>query len=203
MGREVIYVEEFLAQDSEYATVGATAAKVGNKLGRFFGGKTFIPANMMDYNHYKDKNAFNKAAKKAAINNSHHRIGEKNEATKAAMKNNVLKHKYGGTAAGAIGGGALGAGVAHLATSKKRSKIDFLMAKGDNMSLKDRAELAQLKRSVNTTKIASGVGAALVGGAIGNKLGHAKARKKNYVLGRKFVSDKDKAVADYNRTIGK
>lgn len=111
----------------------------------------------------------------------------------------LAMHKtVGATAGGAVIGGALGAGIGHLATSKSRKRVAFLKSKGDSLSNKERAELVAKQAKVKNAKIIGGAVGAVAGGAGGYVLGNKAGKKAKLKTLKGYNSKKTAAMNQHN-----
>jgi hypothetical protein len=110
--------------------------------------------------------------------------------------------KSKGTAAGIVGGGLVGLGTSHLATSGLRKQIKDLKAIPNRTPEQD-AKLSSLRKKVAAAKVVSTAGGAVGGGLLGSHLGKKadkkdkkKAKKEAKDLAKTFVSAKQPAFKE-------
>lgn len=212
MSKELTAEEKAFAylQDKNYTKVGEAATSAGAETGKLFRkaeeGKQKVTSRLGSI-----KDAFNIERKRKGGKQAE-RLDRRDKATAKTgfdrLKNKaILRDKIktsnmhrigGGTVLGAVGGGALGAGVAHLATSKSRKRVAFLESKGDSMSNKERAELVAKKSKVKNAKIISGTVGAVAGGIGGHIIGKNSAKKNSSVLKNAYRKALGKSVGEYN-----
>lgn len=193
-------------RDSEYNMIANAWSKTkkavgigGNKLDQ--GAKTVgneFKAGNSKANMEIEKDKMGRKVQSQAdmmINHKDYNLKGKRAAAIDAVKKNTNIHRVGGGAAGAVVGGAAGVGIAALTTGKKRKRIGYLTAKGE-LNTRERAELAQLKRSVKTRNIVGAAVGTLAGAAGGAMLGNQLAKKKNLKTLRSFNREKSGVVND-------
>lgn len=184
-------------QDREYSKAGDAVTAAGAKIGEFFRKKKSDNSGSRVGNRFASfKKAFNISKNRKAegfvkTQSAAHTVrdqamkatGFDRKAERAKVLDKIkagnMHRIVGGTAAGTVVGGAVGAGIGHLATSKSRKRISFLETKGNNLSNKEREELVTLKAKVKKAKVIGGAVGAVAGGAGG-------------YFGGKHLADKNK-----------
>lgn len=201
--RAFAYLEE-----TNYAAIHRGANWLGRQVGkvkglnkRLKGQRQAVADTFKSGKQDGDNVSPNQVAMKEAMksNSSKFDTVKKRSAAVLAGKKGALHRIAGGTAGGAVLGGAAGVGIGHLASGSSRKRAAYLKSKGDSMSNKERAELVHHEGKIKKAKVIGGVVGTLAGAGAGYLAGKGAARKNKLKLFKAYNKSKTSAMNQHNK----